>query len=70
MKHYKNGGVTLSFTVDGLDEIVWWVLGWSGRAKVLKPEKLRAMVVDKLRAALTLNGGGPSGEVSQESIPQ
>ena len=44
-------------TVDGLDEILWWVLGWSGRAKVRKPDELRQMVVDQLRQALDLNGG-------------
>jgi len=55
VKHHKNGGVTLGFKVDGLDEIVWWVLGWSGRAKVLKPQKLRTMVIEKLNQALRLH---------------
>lgn len=45
----------LSFTVDGLEEIVWWVLGWSGRAKVITPEPLKAMVVNQLRKALEMN---------------
>ena len=40
---------------DGLDEIVWWVLGWSGRAKVLAPEELCQMVVEKLKAAIEMN---------------
>ncbi len=56
-KRLPDGRAVLSFQVDGLDEIVWWVLGWSGRAKVLAPEKLREMVLDKLRAAIELNGG-------------
>ena len=51
----EDGGVRLMFTVDGLDEIVWWILGWSGRAKVHAPEDLRAMVVGRLRDALQLN---------------
>ena len=25
-----DGSVTVSFEVDGLEEIVWWLLGWSG----------------------------------------
>lgn len=54
---HRNGSVTLRFQVDGLDEIVWWVLGWSGRATVLQPAPLREMVVAKLRDALKLNGG-------------
>jgi len=50
-----DGRLILSFRVDGLDEILWWVLGWSGRAKVLKPEKLRTLVVEKLQNALEMN---------------
>jgi predicted DNA-binding transcriptional regulator YafY len=57
VKRLPDRRAVLSFTVDGLDEIVWWVLGWSSRAKVLAPEKLREMVLDKLRAAIQLNGG-------------
>jgi predicted DNA-binding transcriptional regulator YafY len=54
VKQHKDGSATLSFSVDGLDEILWWILGWSGRAKVLQPGKLRQMVVEQLRAALKL----------------
>ena len=50
---HSDGRATLSFRVDGLDEIVWWVLGWSG--KVLAPEELRQIVVDKLKAAIEMN---------------
>ena len=38
----------MKFKVDGLEEILWWVLGWSGRAKVITPERLQDMVVEKL----------------------
>ena len=58
MREHADGTVTLSFRVDGLEEIVWWVLGWSSRAKVVRPEKLRTMVLEKLRTAIELNGGG------------
>jgi predicted DNA-binding transcriptional regulator YafY len=57
VKRLPDGQAVLSFKVDGLDEILWWVLGWSGRAKVLKPEKLREMVLDKLRTAIEINRG-------------
>jgi len=50
-----DGSVTLSFRVDGLEEIVWWVLGWSGNVAVVRPPELREMVVEKLRRALALN---------------
>ena len=54
VKKLPDGCVQLSFRVDGLEEIVWWVLGWSGRAKVLKPQKLREMVIEKLQEALKM----------------
>ncbi len=54
-KRHPDGQLTLSFRVDGLDEILWWVLGWSGRAKVIKPEKLREIVVINLQHALEMN---------------
>lgn len=50
----KDGRVTLTFQVDGLNEILRWVLGWSGRARVVNPPELRTMVVDQLRAALNM----------------
>ena len=57
VRRQADGRATLSFRVDGLDEILWWILGWSGRAKVLKPQKLREMVLAKLKAAIEMNGG-------------
>jgi predicted DNA-binding transcriptional regulator YafY len=36
----EDGSVTLRFTVDGLDEIVWWVLGYGPGATVLEPPEL------------------------------
>jgi predicted DNA-binding transcriptional regulator YafY len=56
-KEHADGRVTLAFRVDGLDEIVPWVLGWSGRAKVIRPKELRELVVEHLGKALKLNGG-------------
>jgi predicted DNA-binding transcriptional regulator YafY len=50
-----DGSITLFFRVDGLEEIVWWVLGWSGVVEVARPLELRQMVVDRLRKALSLN---------------
>ena len=55
VQRHRDGGVTLSFTVDGLNEIVHWVLGWSGRATVIRPPELRELVVDYLRKALDLH---------------
>ena len=53
---HEDGAVTLTFRVDGLEEIVWWVLGWSGRAVVVRPPKLREMITERLKSALALYG--------------
>jgi predicted DNA-binding transcriptional regulator YafY len=53
---HDDGSLTLRFRVDGLEEIVWWVLGWSGTVKVIQPPELRHLVAEKLRRALELNG--------------
>jgi predicted DNA-binding transcriptional regulator YafY len=68
-KKYNDGRLVLAFRVDGLDEIVHWVLGWSGRAKVIRPVELREMVVEQLQKALKLNsmqqapGTRPAGDM-------
>jgi len=43
-----NGDGTLDFhaTVDGLGEIVWWILGYGSQAEVVAPRELRRMVAD------------------------
>ncbi len=56
---HEDGSVTLSFRVAGLEEIVWWVLGWSGVVEVIRPEELRALVVARLRTGLALNHTNP-----------
>jgi len=53
--HHGDGSVTLSFTVDGLNEVAYWLLGWSGRVTVLQPPELRTMVLDHLKKAVALN---------------
>lgn len=55
VKQHQDGSVTLNFTVDGLDEILHWVLAWSGKVKVEAPETLRTMLLQELNAAISLN---------------
>ena len=54
-RRHEDGGVTLIFTLDGLEEVVHWVLGWSGRATVVRPPELRSMLLSHLRKAIELN---------------
>jgi predicted DNA-binding transcriptional regulator YafY len=52
---HNDGSVTLKFQVDGLEEIVNWVLSWTGRIKVIQPKTLRDLVIEKLTLALKMN---------------
>ncbi|MBM4017841.1 MAG: YafY family transcriptional regulator [Planctomycetes bacterium] len=45
----EEGAVYFSATVDGLDEIVWWVVGYGPEVEVLKPPELRDRVRDMAR---------------------
>jgi predicted DNA-binding transcriptional regulator YafY len=47
---HASGRVTLRFTVDGLEEICWWVLGYGPGAKVLEPPELIVRVRDLAQA--------------------
>ncbi len=57
---HADGKATLQFHVDGLDEIFWWLLGWSGGVQVVKPEKLRLMLIEELQKALAINARAKS----------
>jgi predicted DNA-binding transcriptional regulator YafY len=41
-----DGAVLFSATVDGLDEVAWWVHGFGTHVKVLEPEALRLRVAE------------------------
>jgi len=47
---HDDGGVTLSFEIDGLDEIVFWVLGYGPHCIVEEPSELRDRVVELVYA--------------------
>ena len=57
VERHKDGSVTLGFLVDGLNEMAYWLLGWSGRVTVIHPPELREMILEHLRKALDMNGG-------------
>lgn len=49
---HKDGSVMLTFQVDGLNEIVRWVLGWGSRANVIQPPELREMILAQLNQSI------------------
>lgn len=61
-------------TVDGLNEIMWWILGYGEQAEVLKPAKLRSMVREQVASMSKLYEQSsrkktPSARASGESKP-
>ncbi|HZZ42844.1 MAG TPA: WYL domain-containing protein [Tepidisphaeraceae bacterium] len=56
----ETGAVTLRFSVDGLDEIVWWVLGYGPGAVVLEPVELIERVKELARATVKRYAGKKS----------
>ena len=49
-EEHPDGSLTYRCTVDGLDEIVWWVLGYGPHAVVREPRELVERVTDLARA--------------------
>lgn len=55
LTRHRDGSATLAFRVDGLDEILWWLLPWTGFAEVIKPLELRRQLVEQLEAGMRMN---------------
>ncbi len=49
-EHHEDGSITLEFKVDGLDEIVWWVLSMGPHCRVKKPAELIQRVKELAQA--------------------
>jgi proteasome accessory factor B len=48
----EDGSVTLSFRVDGLGEISWWILGYGDQVQVLAPAALRKKVLERAQGVI------------------
>jgi len=55
VERHRDGSATVFFTVDGLGEIVWWLLSWAPFARVEKPAELRELLIEQLIASLAQN---------------
>jgi len=53
--HNKDGSVTVGFRVDGLGEILWWVLGYGDQVEVITPKSLRNRVRTIAQNMINLN---------------
>lgn len=45
-------GLLVTFRIERDGEILQWLLGWGGKARVLEPESLRNMLIDEARGLL------------------
>lgn len=52
-----DGSIDFTVTVDGLDEISWWVLGYGDQAEVLAPAALRKKIVQHAENMLQAYNG-------------
>ena len=52
---HKDGSVTLTFQVDGLEEILHWILTWTGKVTIVEPGELRSRFRETLEAGIKMN---------------
>jgi proteasome accessory factor B len=50
----RGGGTLMRLTVNGWQELAWWVLSWGGDVEVLEPAEMRAFVRRSVQAAARL----------------
>ncbi len=50
IEDHEDGSITFTCEVEGLDEIVWWVLGYGPHARVIQPPELVERVAELARA--------------------
>lgn len=53
----EDGSLEYRAKVSGLNEIVWWILGYGDQAEVLQPVKLRRMVAQRAENLVALYNG-------------
>jgi len=55
VKRNQDGSATIEFRVNGLGEILWWILGYGDQVEVLAPKQLRKKVVETAGNMIKLN---------------
>ncbi len=64
-----DGRCRMTFTVDGINEIAWWVCGYADQVTVVKPPELRDRVAQMHRSALRLYESAPTDVVTRPVQP-
>jgi proteasome accessory factor B len=60
LEFQDDGSLLYRATVSGINEIVWWILGYGDQAEVLQPLKLRRLVAHRARAMVERYDGKPN----------
>lgn len=60
MERDPDGALVFCARVEGMREIVWWILGYGEQAEVLEPPELRAEVVRRIEAMRAMYDGRPA----------
>ena len=55
VRRNDDGSATLEFRVDGLGEIVWWILGYGDQVQILSPKVLRKTVLMMAQNMIKIN---------------
>ena len=51
----EDGSLIMTFKVDGINEISWWILGYGDQVKVISPAKLRKKIVKSAENMIEIN---------------
>ena len=54
----SDGSIVMEFRLHGLEEIIYWILGYGDKVKVLSPEVLRKKIVNKVSGIANLYADG------------
>jgi predicted DNA-binding transcriptional regulator YafY len=55
VKRNADDSLTMTFQIDGLNEISRWLLGWAGDVHIVRPDALRQLVLDHHQQAIEKN---------------
>lgn len=55
VQSHPDGSVTLSFRVDGLEEIAGWLLSWAGTFKIIKPRALWDAILQRIERTVAMH---------------
>ena len=53
----NDGSAIIEFRVDGLNEIIWWILSYGDQVQVLAPGILRQRILEKAKNTIQKNEG-------------